>query len=120
MSTNHTASDEAKTSEGGIRPGVAIVVFILCFVAGAGVMWGVGAKLPSGTARITGDTAGAAAPKPVSADAVHVDLHVMAQCPYGVQAESAFKDVVSKLGSDVDLNVEYIGQSRGGGPGSVQ
>src|SRR5580693_6779255 len=81
-------------------------------------MWGVDARLPHGAARITADTAGGAS-KPVSANAVHVDLHVMAQCPYGVQAEGAFKDVVSKLGSDVDMNVEYIGQSQGGEPSSM-
>jgi Gamma interferon inducible lysosomal thiol reductase (GILT) len=122
MSTNRTANDEARTperpTEGGINPGVAIIGFLICFVAGAGLMWGVDARLPHGSAGITADTAGAVSKK-VSAGAVHVDLHVMAQCPYGVQAEAAFKDVVSKLGSDVDLNVEYIGQSQGGEPSSM-
>ena len=122
MPTNRTANDEAQTSqphpEGGIRPGVAIVGFVICFVTGAALMWGVDARLPRTTAGITADTAGAAS-KQVSANAVHVDLHVMAQCPYGVQAEGAFKDVVSKLGSDLDLNVEYIGQNQGGEPSSM-
>src|SRR5262249_683481 len=35
----------------------------------------------------------------------------MAQCPYGVQAEAAFKDVVAKFGPDLDFHVEYIGQT---------
>jgi Gamma interferon inducible lysosomal thiol reductase (GILT) len=122
MPTSQTDKDETRTpprSEGGIQPGVAIVGFLICFVAGAGIMWGFDAKLGrSATAGITADTAGGAA-KQVSANAVHVDLHVMAQCPYGVQAEGAFKDVVSKLGSDVDLNVEYIGQAQGGEPSSM-
>jgi predicted DsbA family dithiol-disulfide isomerase len=118
MSTNPTANDESRTSQGGINPGIAVVGFLICFVAGAGIMWGVDARLPHAAAGITADTAGAVA-KQVSADAVHVDLHVMAQCPYGVQAENAFKDVVSKLGSGIDLNVEYIGQSQAGEPSSM-
>src|ERR1700728_3584697 len=104
MPTDRTANDEARAAqrqnEGGLSPGVAIVGFVICFVAGAGIMWGVDARLPRATAGITADTAGAAS-KQVSANAVRVDLHVMAQCPYGVQAEAAFKDVVSKLGPDL-------------------
>ena len=122
MSTNNTANDEARSvprhDEGGVNLGVAIVGFVLCFVAGAGIMWGLDARIARTTGGITADTAGVAS-KGVSANAVHVDLHVMAQCPYGVQAEAAFKDVVSKLGSDLDLNVEYIGQSQGGEPSSM-
>lgn len=103
-----------------MNPGVAIVGFLVCFVTGAGLMWGLDTKLGHKTAGITADTAAGAGPsKQVSADAVHVDLHVMAQCPYGVQAEGAFKDVVAKLGSGIDLNVEYIGQNQGGEPSSM-
>ena len=115
-------SDEARTpqpTDSRINPGVAIVGFVFCFIAGAGMMWGVDARSARTGAGITADRAGAAHEARVSANAVHVDLHVMAQCPYGVQAESAFKDVVSKLGSDLDLNVEYIGQSQGGEPSSM-
>ncbi|MGO8997012.1 MAG: hypothetical protein ACLQVI_27160 [Polyangiaceae bacterium] len=122
MSTNPTANDEARTprrpSQGGIDPGVAIVGFLICFVTGGALMWGFDAKHPHSAESISADTAGSVS-KHVSADAVHVDLHVMAQCPYGVQAEGAFKDVVSKLGSDIDLNVEYIGQNKGGEPSSM-
>jgi predicted DsbA family dithiol-disulfide isomerase len=124
MSTNATANDEARTpprrSDGGINPGVAIIGFLICFVSGAGIMWGIDARLPRAraSASITADTAGGAA-KQIGANAVRVDLHVMAQCPYGVQAEGAFKDVASKFGPDLDLNVEYIGQSQGGEPSSM-
>ena len=122
MSTNPTANDEARTprrpSQGGIDPGVAIVGFLICFVTGGALMWGFDAKHPHSAESISADTAGSVS-KHVSADAVHVDLHVMAQCPYGVQAEGAFKDVVSKLGSDIDLNVEYIGQTTRGEPSSM-
>src|SRR5580658_4205296 len=81
-------------------------------------MWGVDARMPHAAAGIAADTVGVAS-KPLSANAAHVDLHVMAQCPYGVQAEGSFKDVVAKLGSDLDLNVEYIGQNQGGEPNSM-
>ena len=50
----------------------------------------------------------------VNPGAVKVDLHVMSQCPYGVQAENGFKDVVEKLGADVDINLEFIGKNQGG------
>jgi 2-hydroxychromene-2-carboxylate isomerase len=125
MPTDPTATDEARTphrpTHGSIDPGVAIVGFLFCFLAGAGVMWGVDARAPRTTASIAADPAGTtgSGPRHLSANAVHVDLHVMAQCPYGVQAEGAFKDVVSKLGSDLDLNVEYIGQNQGGEPSSM-
>jgi predicted DsbA family dithiol-disulfide isomerase len=122
MSTDPTAQDEARTptrpTSGGMDPGVAIIGFLICFVTGAGLMWGIDAKHPHGTASITADTAGSAT-KTVSANAAHVDLHIMAQCPYGVQAEAAFKDVAAKLGPDLDLNVEYIGQNQGGEPSSM-
>ena len=41
--------------------------------------------------------------------AVPVELYVMSQCPYGVQAVNAFKPAIDKLGADVDLSIEYIG-----------
>ncbi|HEY2517519.1 MAG TPA: thioredoxin domain-containing protein, partial [Polyangiaceae bacterium] len=122
MPTDRTAKSEARSpqhqTEGGLHPVVAIVGFLTCFVAGAGIMWGVDTRFLGSKASITADTAGASAKK-VSAGAVHVDLHVMAQCPYGVQAEAAFKDVVAKLGPDLDLNVEYIGQNQAGEPSSM-
>src|SRR4030095_8265055 len=49
--------------------------------------------------------------RPAKPGSVPVDLFVMSQCPYGVQAEAAFKDVVAKFGADVDLHVEFIGQT---------
>ena len=116
MSKDRKAHDEVHTQqpeESGISAGVAIVGFLFCFLAGAGIMWGIDSRHPNAVG-MTADN-GHAAGKVVSADAVRVDLHVMAQCPYGVQAEAAFKDVVSKFGPDLDLHVEYIGQSASGG-----
>jgi glutaredoxin len=43
-------------------------------------------------------------------EAVKVDLYVMSQCPYGVQAENVFKSVKDKLGENLNLNIEYIGR----------
>ena len=98
--------------EGGMGFGVAAVGFLICFVSGAGIMWGVDSH-HSNAAGVTADTAhlAAAGAKLTNPGAVPVDLHVMAQCPYGVQAESAFKDVVAKFGADLDLHIDYIGQT---------
>jgi len=51
----------------------------------------------------------------VNPGAVKVELYVMSQCPYGVQAEDAFQPVVDKLGPDLDLRLEYIGSLGEGG-----
>ncbi len=115
MSGQRTDYDEDRAhnqpGKGDISLGVSIVGFILCFLAGAGIMWGIDARHPTGTqASATQATA-----KPANPGAVRVDLHVMAQCPYGVQAEAAFKDVVAKFGSDLDLHIDYIGQTGSGG-----
>jgi predicted DsbA family dithiol-disulfide isomerase len=98
---------------------VAITGFALCFLSGAGVMWGIDSHRPQ-TGASTTDTTQAAAGKPANPGAVRVDLHVMSQCPYGVQAENAFKEVVSKFGPDLDLHVEFIGQTDpSGAPSSM-
>lgn len=49
----------------------------------------------------------------VRGDYVTVDLYVMSQCPYGVQAEQSFKSVMDQLGKYIDLNIEYIGRASG-------
>jgi predicted DsbA family dithiol-disulfide isomerase len=41
---------------------------------------------------------------------VEVVLHVMSQCPFGVQAENIMKEAIEKIGRDrVDLKLEFIG-----------
>jgi glutaredoxin len=57
---------------------------------------------------------------PVKTDRPVVDLYVMAFCPYGTQAESAMKPVVSLLGSKADIRVRYITTVRGTSVASVQ
>lgn len=46
---------------------------------------------------------------------VKVELYVMSQCPYGVQAEDALKPVIEKLGKDINLNINYIADEDGNG-----
>src|SRR5262245_58002757 len=80
--------------------------FLLSFLAGMAFIWGVDRRAHSEGVSGGPDTA-----RPANPGAVQVDLHVMSQCPYGVQAENAFKDVVTKFGKDLDLRVEFIGQT---------
>lgn len=40
---------------------------------------------------------------------VPVQIHVMSQCPYALDAENSIAEVVAKLGSNVALDLEYIG-----------
>jgi len=60
------------------------------------------------------------APTPVKTARPSVDLYVMAFCPYGTQAESAMKPVVSLLGSKADIQVRYITNVRGSTVDTVQ
>jgi len=91
--------------------GTSIVGFILSFIAGAILMWGVDRSAGPGTSA-KAETAAASVDgiKGANAGAVPVELYVMAQCPYGVQAENGFKDVVEKFGADIDFKVHFIGQ----------
>jgi predicted DsbA family dithiol-disulfide isomerase len=119
MSKEEQSSHAHDSSEGGMSVGVAIVGFLLCFLGGAGIMWGIDSSHMN-AASMKGDTTAVAANKATSPDAVRLDLHIMAQCPYGVQAENALKDVVAKFGPDLDLHVEYIGQTdASGAPSSM-
>ena len=93
--------------------GTSIIGFILSFIAGIILMWGID-RGTHGTMTATAEAdkkaAGADTGKAPNAGAVKVTLYVMSKCPYGVQAENAFKDVVEKFGNDIDFNVEFIGQ----------
>ena len=89
---------------------------LLAFLAGMGVMWFINAseqhKLVANGAHADTSLSNDA---PSNPGAVEVDLHVMSQCPYGVQAEAAFKDVVAKFGPDLNLKVDFIGQTGANG-----
>ncbi|MBW3018628.1 hypothetical protein KY329_00385, partial [Candidatus Woesearchaeota archaeon] len=47
-------------------------------------------------------------------ESARIDLYVMSQCPYGIQAENAMPDVKEKLGEALELNIEYIGAEKDG------
>jgi predicted DsbA family dithiol-disulfide isomerase len=89
----------------------AIIGFLLSFICGASFLWALDRSSGAHPSQATADTARSDGMRPAKPGAVRVDLHVMSQCPYGVQAEAAFKDVVAKFGADLDLHVEFIGQT---------
>lgn len=43
-----------------------------------------------------------------------IDLYVMSQCPYGVQAENAIIPAIRKLGENGKLNIYFIGNEQNG------
>ena len=92
-----------------------ILGFFLSFGVGAAAMRltdGHKLSAPQGGAQATAEqrptTSLASTTKP---GAVRADLYVMSQCPFGVQAETAFKEVVAKFGDELDLHVEFIGNA---------
>ncbi|MFC1774774.1 hypothetical protein ACFLZN_00480 [Nanoarchaeota archaeon] len=44
---------------------------------------------------------------------VRLDMYVMSQCPYGVQAEEGFAPVAMEFADVLDYNIEYIGSYSG-------
>ena len=46
---------------------------------------------------------------------VSLDLYVMSQCPYGVQAEDLIIPVVKQFGNSVDFNLNFIASDSGSG-----
>jgi hypothetical protein len=60
----------------------------------------------------TGSTSAAstaAATKTVNPGAVKLEFFVMSQCPFGVDVVNKVKDVVDKLGPDLDFSMDFIG-----------
>jgi len=82
------------------------------FAAGMVLMWAFdrGPK-ESATPEAAAATAVVEGARQVNPGAVLVELYAMSQCPYGVEAETAFKEVVAQLGADIDFKVEFIGRS---------
>ncbi|HTJ80923.1 MAG TPA: hypothetical protein VL400_04345 [Polyangiaceae bacterium] len=87
----------------------------LCFFVGLGAMWGFDR---AGSATATPDavpSASAGAPGAAVASSgagkVRVEMYVMSQCPYGVQAENGFRAAADKLADYIDLHVDFIGQT---------
>ncbi len=97
----------------------AIIAALVSMLAGMLLMHLVTPKLaPALAAPIVKDSASVTVERPkANAGAVRVELYVMSQCPYGVQAVNAIKPVADKLGNDIDLTIDYIGQ--GSSPSSL-
>lgn len=102
-------------SEHRYSKGATILGFFLSFGVGAAAMRltdGHKLSAPQGGAQATAEqrptTSLASTTKP---GAVRADLYVMSQCPFGVQAETAFKEVVARFGDELDLHVEFIGNA---------
>jgi hypothetical protein len=51
-----------------------------------------------------------AAPAAPKLPPVTVQLYVMSQCPFGVQAENSFAAAIDHLGDAIDLQVDFIGE----------
>lgn len=108
--------------------GTSIIGFILSFIAGAILMWGIekgsgGSSTHAANATEEGSASGERSGsadggakftgKPKS-NAVKVEFYVMSKCPFGTQVEDAMKDVVAKFGDDIDFKVDFIGKNNGG------
>ncbi|HOI10809.1 MAG TPA: hypothetical protein PK313_10070, partial [Myxococcota bacterium] len=44
-----------------------------------------------------------------SGEKVKFTMHVMSQCPFGVQVENGFAPVLKKMGDHIDFAIEFIG-----------
>ena len=103
---------------GGMNTGVALVGFILCFLAGAGLMWGYDTNRmkQGGGGAITADTTAAwsdeESPVPVSSKdpvwgnrAAPVTIVVFSdfQCPFCSRVEPALTQVVQEYGNRVRI-----------------
>jgi len=97
----------------------AIAALVLSVVAGIAVMAIVDKSSEDKVrpdAVTSSNIATESVPKPEkNPGAVPVELYVMSQCPYGVEALKAIKPAIDKLGADVDVALEYIGQEDGSG-----
>lgn len=62
-----------------------------------------------------GDTGSASAALKKNPDAVKVEFFVMSQCPFGTQVVDAVKEVVDKMGPDMDFTMDFIGNTGANG-----
>jgi protein-disulfide isomerase len=101
------------SAEGGINVGVAVVGFILCFLAGAGLMWGIDAQRMKAGGGAAADTAGGwsddDSPIPVSSKdpmwgnknaPVTIVQFSDFQCPFCSKVEPTIDQVKTTYGPD--------------------
>jgi 2-hydroxychromene-2-carboxylate isomerase len=101
-----------------ITRNIALLAFFLSFVVGMLLMHLLAHKLQPPQVPIAKDSSSALPERPkAKPGAVRVELFVMSQCPYGVQAVNGIKPAIDKLGEEVDLSIDYIGQ--GSSPASL-
>lgn len=102
---------------GGMNTGVALIGFVLCFLAGAGLMWGYDTnRMKQGGGAITADSTGGAAwsddesPVPVSSKdpvwgsrTAPVTIVVFSdfQCPFCKRIESTFEELRKTYGTSI-------------------
>ncbi|NYZ79082.1 thioredoxin domain-containing protein [Candidatus Micrarchaeota archaeon] len=79
---------------------VLVIVVLLAYI-GYNSMSGQ-QQPPSGNSTVINNTT---PPKQAN---VTLELFVMSKCPYGVQAETAVKNVIDKFGGDVNLSLHFI------------
>ena len=72
------------------------LVVAVAAVALAGCKEKVGGEAGKATAAATGEK-------------VEFVMHVMSQCPFGVQVENGFAPVLKKMGDHIDFKIEFIG-----------
>lgn len=83
----------------------------IAVVAACALLWAAGCGQKKETGEEGGEKEGEGAGGPV---AVKVEMYVMAQCPYGVQALDGIIPAVEKIGDGVGLEINYIGNERDG------
>ena len=79
-----------------------LVIVLLAYIV---VNSGGGNKPPAGNNQTSNQTGNQTVEKKAS---VTLELYVMSQCPYGVQAEQMAKNVIDTFGGDVNLSLSFI------------
>ncbi len=89
----------------------ALIAFVVSAAAGMLGMRLLENKIVPEPPAIQKDSAASEIERPkANAGAVRVEMYVMSQCPYGVQAVDGIKPALDKLGRDVDFTMDFVGQ----------
>ena len=117
MSKDKPAHDESRASSepegGGINIGVAVIGFILCFLSGAAIMWGIDSRHPNAAGTTADNSAGGwsdeESPVPVSSKdpmwgsrtaPVTIVQFSDFQCPYCSKVEPSIEQIKTTYGPD--------------------
>jgi predicted DsbA family dithiol-disulfide isomerase len=69
---------------------------------------------PKGEPGGKGAEGAVAGPKQTVAEKAKVEFYVMSQCPFGLQVEQGIAPVMEKMGGDVELTIDFIGNEVNG------